>query len=207
MKGFFSSVPPARDWFYGVRTFGASMLALYIALLMEMPRPYWAMATVYIVSSPFVGPTSSKALYRAAGTLAGAAASVLLVPMFVQTPFLLAVVVGLWTGTLLFLSLHLRTANSYALMLAGYTMPLISLPVVDNPQAVFEIAVSRTEEIFLGIICAAVVGAMFWPRRLAPVFQATTEKWFSDAASYSVRILLRTGDPLELVPPPPSRVD
>ncbi|KEZ66617.1 fusaric acid resistance protein, partial [Pseudomonas syringae pv. syringae FF5] len=164
MNGFFSSVPPARDWFYGVRTFGASMLALYIALLMEMPRPYWAMATVYIVSSPFVGPTSSKALYRAAGTLAGAAASVVLVPMFVQTPLLLAIVVGLWTGTLLFLSLHLRTANSYALMLAGYTMPLISLPVVDNPQAVFDIAVSRTEEIFLGIICAAVVGAMFWPR-------------------------------------------
>lgn len=67
MSGFFSSVPPARDWFYGVRTFGASMLALYIALLMEMPRPYWAMATVYIVSSPFVGPTSSKAHARAAG--------------------------------------------------------------------------------------------------------------------------------------------
>lgn len=192
MKGFFDGVPPARDWFYGVRTFGASMLALYIALLMEMPRPYWAMATVYIVSSPFVGPTSSKALYRAVGTLAGAAASVLLVPMFVQTPLLLAIVIGLWTGTLLFLSLHLRTANSYALMLAGYTMPLISLPVVDNPQAVFEIAVSRTEEIFLGIICAAVVGATFWPRRLAPVFQATTDKWFNDAAAYSERFLSRT---------------
>ncbi|MCZ7253182.1 FUSC family protein, partial [Salmonella enterica] len=23
-------------------------------MLMQMPRPYWAMATVYIVSSPFV---------------------------------------------------------------------------------------------------------------------------------------------------------
>lgn len=191
IKGFFDGVPPGRDWFYGVRTFGASMLALYIALIMELPRPYWAMATVYIVSSPFVGPTSSKALYRALGTFAGAAASVLLVPIFVQTPLLLAVVIGLWTGTLLFLSLHLRTANSYALMLAGYTMPLISLPVVDNPQAVFEIAVSRTEEIFLGIICAAVVGSIFWPRRLAPVFQATTDKWFNDAAAYCERFLGR----------------
>ena len=66
-------MPPARDWFYGVRTFAASMIALYIALLMQLPRPYWAMATVYIVSSPFVGPTSSKALYRAMGTLLGAA--------------------------------------------------------------------------------------------------------------------------------------
>ena len=199
-QGFFSSdffkgVPPARDWFYGVRTFGASMLALYIALLMEMPRPYWAMATVYIVSSPFVAPTSSKALYRAAGTFLGAAASVILVPMFVQTPFLLAVVIALWTGTLLFLSLHLRTANSYALMLAGYTMPLISFPVVDNPQAVFDIAVSRTEEIFLGIICAAVVGSMFWPRRLAPVLVDSLGKWFNDAAAYSDLFLSRSSTP------------
>ena len=43
-------MPPARDWFYGVRTFAASMIALYIAMLMQMPRPYWAMATVYILS-------------------------------------------------------------------------------------------------------------------------------------------------------------
>jgi uncharacterized membrane protein YccC len=194
-KGFFDGVPPGRDWFYGVRTFAASMLALYIALMMELPRPYWAMATVYIVSSPFVAPTSSKALYRAAGTLLGAAASVVLVPMFVQTPFLLAVVIALWTGTLLFLSLHLRTANSYALMLAGYTMPLISFPVVDNPQAVFDIAVSRTEEILLGIVCAAVVGAMFWPRRLAPVLVDAMGKWFKDASAYSDLFLSRSATP------------
>ncbi|WP_277749401.1 FUSC family protein [Pseudomonas ovata] len=196
MKGFdarqfFAGFPPGRDWFYGVRTFGASMLALYIALIMEMPRPYWAMATVYIVSSPFVGATSSKALYRVLGTLAGASAAVLLVPIFVQTPLLLAVVVALWTGSLLFLSLHLRTANNYALMLAGYTMPMIALPAVDNPQAVFELAVSRSEEIFLGILCASVVGAMFWPRRLAPVFQGAVNKWFTEACTYSERFLAR----------------
>ena len=98
MNGFFSGFPPARDWFYGVRTFAASMIALYIAMLMQMPRPYWAMATVYIVSSPFVGPTSSKALYRAIGTFMGAAAAVFFVPMFVQSPYVLVVVIALWTG-------------------------------------------------------------------------------------------------------------
>lgn len=198
MSGFFDGVPAARDWFYGVRTFAASMIALYIALLMQMPRPYWAMATVYIVSSPFVGPTSSKALYRAAGTFLGAAAAVLLVPMFVQSPFMLVVVIALWTGILLFLSLHLRTANSYALMLAGYTLPLIALPVVDNPLAVWEVAEARTEEIFLGIAVAAVVGAMFWPRRLAPVFNDSVNKWFTDASTYSRRFLSRSVQPEEV---------
>ncbi|MGF6152330.1 FUSC family protein [Pseudomonas fluorescens] len=198
MNGFFSGIPPARDWFYGVRTFAASMIALYIAMLMQMPRPYWAMATVYIVSSPFVGPTSSKALYRAIGTLTGAAAALLFVPMFVQSPYVLVVVIALWTGTLLFLSMHLRTANNYALMLAGYTLPLIALPVVDNPLAIWDVAEARTEEIFLGIVCAAVVGSMFWPRRLAPVFDDAVSKWFSEAVTYSQRFLTRNVQPEEV---------
>ncbi|MBF8781615.1 FUSC family protein [Pseudomonas fulva] len=185
MNGFFSSVPPARDWFYGVRTFAASMIALYIALLMQLPRPYWAMATVYIVSSPFVGPTSSKALYRALGTLLGAGGAVLLVPPLVQSPLLLSVAIALWTGTLLFLSLNLRTANNYLLMLAGYTLPMIALAVVDNPLAVFDVASSRAQEICLGIVCAAVVGAIFWPRRLAPVLVGATGNWFNEAIRYS----------------------
>jgi len=191
-------MPPARDWFYGVRTFAASMIALYIALLMQMPRPYWAMATVYIVSSPFLGPTSSKALYRAVGTFIGAAAAVLFVPMFVQSPYVLVVVIALWTGTLLFLSLHLRTANNYALMLAGYTLPLIALPVVNNPLGVWDVAEARTEEIFLGIVVAAVVGAMLWPRRLAPVFNDSVSKWFTDASTYSLRFLSRNVQPEEV---------
>jgi uncharacterized membrane protein YccC len=198
LNGFFSGMPPARDWFYGVRTFAASMIALYIALLMQMPRPYWAMATVYIVSSPFLGPTSSKALYRAVGTFIGAAAAVLFVPMFVQSPYVLVVVIALWTGTLLFLSLHLRTANNYALMLAGYTLPLIALPVVNNPLGVWDVAEARTEEIFLGIAVAAVVGAMFWPRRLAPVFNDSVSKWFTDASTYSLRFLSRNVQPEEV---------
>ncbi|WP_033047981.1 FUSC family protein [Pseudomonas sp. GM33] len=198
MNGFFAGMPPARDWFYGVRTFAASMIALYIALLMQMPRPYWAMATVYIVSSPFLGPTSSKALYRAVGTFIGAAAAVLFVPMFVQSPYVLVVVIALWTGTLLFLSLHLRTANNYALMLAGYTLPLIALPVVNNPLGVWDVAEARTEEIFLGIVVAAVVGAMFWPRRLAPVFNDSVSKWFTDASTYSLRFLSRNVQPEEV---------
>ncbi|QAX82676.1 fusaric acid resistance protein [Pseudomonas sp. DTU12.3] len=198
MNGFFSGIPPARDWFYGIRTFAASMIALYIALLMQMPRPYWAMATVYIVSSPFLGPTSSKALYRAIGTFLGAAAAVFFVPMFVQSPYVLVVVIALWTGILLFMSLHLRTANSYALMLAGYTLPLIALPVVDNPLAVWDVAEARTEEIFLGIAVAAVVGAMFWPRRLAPVFNDAVSKWFADATTYSLKFLSRDVQPEEV---------
>jgi uncharacterized membrane protein YccC len=86
---------------------------------------------------------------------------------------------------LLFLSLNLRTANNYVLMLAGYTLPMIALAVVDNPLAVFDVASPRAQEICLGIVCAAVVGAVFWPRRLAPVVVGATGNWFTEAIRYS----------------------
>ena len=79
-----------------VRYAGAAIwLALYIALAFDLPRPYWAMAAVYVVANPLAGATSSKGLYRALGTLIGAAASVVLLPMFVNSPLLLSLVVSM----------------------------------------------------------------------------------------------------------------
>jgi len=50
---------------FSVKTFAAAMLALVTALLLDMPRPYWAMATVYITAQPLVGATVSKAVLTA----------------------------------------------------------------------------------------------------------------------------------------------
>ncbi|MEA3095604.1 MAG: hypothetical protein QOJ04_6946 [Caballeronia sp.] len=181
--------PTSREWIFSVKTFAASMLALYIGLKLELPRPYWAMATVYIVSNPFVGATRSKALYRALGTMIGASAAVLFVPPFVESPYLFSAVVALWTGTLLLLAISERTARSYVFMLAAYTMPLIALPSVMDPAGVFDLAVSRTEEIVLGIVCASVVGGAILPSRLAPTLIERTDAWFRDAAFYAKETL------------------
>ncbi|WP_143328233.1 FUSC family protein, partial [Caballeronia pedi] len=167
--------PSAREWLFSAKTFAAAMIALYIGLALELPRPYWAMATVYIVSNPFVGATRSKALYRALGTMIGAAGAVLIVPPFVESPFLFSVIVALWTGTLLYLSMFDRSARSYVFLLAGYTLPLIALPAVTNPTTVFDLAITRTEEILLGIVVASVVGSAVFPSRLAPTLIERTD--------------------------------
>ncbi|MBV8627928.1 MAG: FUSC family protein [Paraburkholderia sp.] len=176
--------PSIRDWLFSVKTFAASMLALYIALVFQLPRPYWAMASVYIVSNPFVGATRSKALYRALGTALGAAAAIALVPPFVETPLLFSVIVATWTGTLLYLAISDRTARSYVFMLAGYTMPLIALPTVTDPTTIFDVAIARTQEITLGIVCASVIGSNILPSRLAPTLIERADAWFRDAAWY-----------------------
>ena len=66
------------------------MLAFSIALWLDMPRPYWAMASVYITSSQLTGATRSKAGYRMLGTLIGAAGTIVLIPNLVDAPELLS---------------------------------------------------------------------------------------------------------------------
>jgi uncharacterized membrane protein YccC len=191
--------PSARDWLFSAKTFVAAMLALYIALAVPLPRPSWAMASVYIVSNPFVGATRSKALFRALGTAIGAAMSILLVPPFVESPYLFAVLVALWTGTMLYMSLADRSARSYAFVLAGYTLPLVALPTVTDPTTIFAVAIARTEEILLGIICASVVGSIVLPSRLGPTLLSRTDAWFADAAKFARQALAaRGGDVVQL---------
>ncbi|WP_152044585.1 FUSC family protein [Aureimonas psammosilenae] len=181
--------PTAREWLFSAKTFVAAMLALYIALACGLPRPYWAMAAVYVVANPLSGATRSKALYRALGTALGACGAVLLVPLLVNAPVLLSLAVSIWTGTFLFVSLLDRTPRSYVFMLAGYSLPLIALPTVGDPGTVFDIAVARTLEITLGIVCASVVHTIVLPAPAGPVFGQSVARWKGEAAGWLAEIL------------------
>lgn len=181
------------DLVFAVKTFAAAALALVIALWLDLPRPYWAMATVYIASQPLAGATSSKAFYRVLGTLTGAAVSVVVVPTFVTAPELLCLVVALWVGLCLYLSLLRRTPSSYAFMLAGYTVALIGFPAVSDPGSIFDTAIARVEEITLGIVCASLVSTIVLPRSVAPAVGARVTSWLSDARRLSQDVLAGRG--------------
>ncbi|WP_128925056.1 FUSC family protein [Bradyrhizobium guangxiense] len=181
------------DLIFALKTFVASMLALVIALAMDLPRPYWAMATVYITSQPLAGATSSKAFFRVMGTLVGAIMTVALVPNLSDAPELLCLAIALWVGLCLYLSLLDGTPRSYVFMLAGYTVALIGFPSVSEPGAIFDTAVSRLEEIALGIICAGLVSTIVFPRSVAPAVAHRVDSWLVDARGLGSSVLLREG--------------
>ena len=169
------------------------MLAFSIALLLDMPRPYWAMASVYITSNLLTGATHSKAVYRILGTLAGAAGTIVLVPNLVDAPELFSLAIALWVGICLYLSLIDGTPRGYAFMLAGYTVAFLAFPVVSTPQATFDIVVARVQEITLGIICASVVAMLVLPRSVASVFAAQADAWLAGARRLGVDVLTDRG--------------
>ena len=185
-----------RDWAFAIKVLIAALLALWLALWIDLPKPYWAVSTVFITSQPFAGATRAKAAYRVYGTILGAVAAVVLVPNLVDAPEVLTFAIALWVAICLYFSLLDRTPRSYVLMLAGYTAAFVGFPDVADPGTIFDVAVSRAEEITLGILCASIVGSIVFPQSVGPAVKARLEQWFSDAYSWSEAVLgrMRTAD-------------
>ncbi|WP_191833320.1 FUSC family protein [Pseudomonas fluorescens] len=184
----------AGDVIFSLKTFTAAMLAYGIALYFGLEQPFWSMGTAYIVAHPLSGATTSKAVYRLAGTLLGATATVVLVPNLIPSRELLALGMALWTGACLFVSMLDRTPRSYVFMLAGYTAVLVGTPLVDNPQATFDTAIARVQEILVGILCVALVGRAFWPQRTGAVLSHRVDGWLDNVAGLMRDVLAGAGN-------------
>ena len=183
------SLPTWRDWLFSLKTFAAAMLAVYIGLVTSLPRPYWAMATVYICSQPLSGATRSKGVFRVVGTLIGATAAVVLVPNLANAPVLLVGALTLWVSVCLYFSLLDRTPRSYTFMLGGYTAALIGFPAVTDPSTIWDLALARSEEILLGIVCASLVSSLVFPRSVGSVVAARANAWLGDGARLALDAL------------------
>jgi uncharacterized membrane protein YccC len=175
------------------KSFAAAMLAMYLASRAGLPRPFWALMTTYIVAHPLAGAVRSKAVYRFCGTLIGSTATVLLVPALSNAPELLTLVLALWVGLCLCISLLDRTPRSYVFMLAGYTAALIGFPSVQTPLALFDTAVARVEEIGLGIFCATLIHSLVLPAGLAPTVLGLLDRTLQDARKWLGDLLQPAG--------------
>ncbi|RKT20345.1 putative membrane protein YccC [Paraburkholderia sp. RAU2J] len=184
-----ANIGDREAWLFSVKTYGAALLALYVALASGLDRPGWAVTTVYVVSQPFAAATASKSLYRLVGTILGAVASVVLVPALVQAPELLCVALALWVAGCLYISLQDRSPRSYVFMLAGYSVAFIAFPGVDSPENIFNTAVARVEEIALAVVCSALVHSLVAPKNVVDAIRARVDAWMHDSKRWAATVL------------------
>src|SRR5215471_9204401 len=176
-----------RPIIFSVNCYIATMLTMFVAFSLDLKSPGWAMTTVYLTSQPLSGAMRAKAFYRVIGTFVGAAAMVAIVPNLINAPELTTLAIILWVALCVFISLLDRTPRSYMFVLSGYTAALIGFPSVLAPGTVFETAVLRVEEITLGVVCAAIVHSLFFPKSAFSAFEqklrgsiADTRRWLAD---------------------------
>ena len=72
--------------------------------------------------------------------------------LFGQDRVLLLLSFTVWLGLCVFVAQFLQDTRAYGAMLSGYTVAIIALGQIDEPQGTFDAAVSRVAVIVLGIV-------------------------------------------------------
>ncbi len=166
------------------------MIAFGIALYFDLQHPYWTISTVYIVSNPLSGSSAAKATYRLLGTIIGGAVTVLMVPPLVNSPELLSAAIIGWVALCAYAGQLDQSPRGYTFQLAGYTVLLAGLPVVDAPSEVFTMAISRVEEIGLAIICATIINQIVFPGHVGPVLTQKINGWMKSVSDLATDVFL-----------------
>lgn len=158
--------PDAAALQFASKTVIGAELAYWFALQLGLSQPLLAMLTAVIVAQPLSGMVIQKGLARLLGTLVGMLMAIVLMQVFACGAWLFLLLLSLWLGLCTAASTLLRSAWAYAFVLAGYTVAIICLPIMAEPQSIVFHALQRGAEISLGVVCATACSALLWPLRV-----------------------------------------
>lgn len=125
--------------------------------LLDLDEPYWAFTSAAVVSFPTVGGVISKSIGRIAGSLLGAAASILIAGQCLNDPWLFTFYIAAWIAVCTYVSNHYQNNVAYAFALAGYTAAIIAFSTAESTDSmqIFDIAQARVCEVITGLLCGA----------------------------------------------------
>ena len=171
-------LPPAVA--YLLRVSAATILTFWLAFFLQLPTPYSAVTTVFIVANPVRGAIVSKSAWRLAGTVIGAIAAVVQFALFGQSPLLFFLFMAIWVGLCCAASTLLRFFASYGTVLAGYTIVIVDVGGFADPQGALLTALFRISVVALGIV---VTGLVFLLTQSAPRLEALEARVAQEAVS------------------------
>lgn len=174
---------------FSLSSFLAASVTLAIAFSASLPRPWWALLTVYVTAQPMAGAFRPKALYRLGGILTGAAVTLLLVPNLQNSPELLVLCLAAWTGFCIYLAVLDRTPRAFLFQMAAFSSAVISFPYLDDPGNIFETTVARVQEMTVAILCVTAVHALLQPWSATPAIRARVQSFLGHARRWTAEAL------------------
>lgn len=181
-------VDPQRLLF-SMSSFIAAALTLAIAFSASLPRPWWALLTVYVTAQPMAGAFRPKVLYRLGGIVTGAAMTILLVPNLQNSPELLVLCLSAWTGFCIYLAVLDRTPRAFLFQMAAFSSAVISFPYLDDPANIFDTTIARVQEMTVAILCVTAVHALLQPWSATPVIRARAQSFLDHARRWAAEAI------------------
>ncbi|CAB3802346.1 p-hydroxybenzoic acid efflux pump subunit AaeB [Paraburkholderia ultramafica] len=191
--------PAVRDWansdgliwLHLLKTVTAGLLALGIAMLLDLAQPRIAMTTVFVLMQPFSGMVLAKSFYRILGTAVGTVAALVLGALFVQQPELYMLGMIGWVSACIAAAVRYRHFRWYGFVLAGYTAALIGIPNVTAPHGLFLAALTRAAEVAVGIVCSSAVSALIVPQRSSLALRRALHRRYANFTAFAADVLNR----------------
>lgn len=162
----------------------AALLALWIAMRLDMQQPRTAMTTVFVVMQPQSGMVLAKSFYRFCGKMVGLVVMMIFISLFSQQPVLFLNATALWVGICTAGAARNRNFRSYGFVLAGYTAALIGIPAAQHPDGAYLSALTRLGEVTLGIVCSGAVSALIFPQHAGEQVRTTVCRRFTQFVDY-----------------------
>lgn len=178
-------------WLHLLKTVAAGLLALGIAMLLDLPQPRIAMTTVFVLMQPFSGMVLAKSFYRILGTAVGTVAALVLGAVFVEQPELYMIGMIGWVSACIAAAVRFRHFRWYGFVLAGYTAALIGIPNVTAPHDLFLAALTRAAEVAVGIVSSSAVSALIVPQRSSLALRHALQIRFRNFTAFAAAVLDR----------------
>lgn len=156
----------------------AIVMSLFLGFYLHLSTPRWSVITAGIViaapafsagGEPFAGAIRHRSWLRIIGTVVGCISGLIIVAMLVRAPVIMLTVCCLWVSVCTWASSFVREENSYAWGLAGITALVIivtSSSSQNNLLQAPQIAIERSCEIILGIVCTIFADLLLSPRSI-----------------------------------------
>lgn len=179
----------SQKFLFSFSSYIAAAATLAIAFSASLPRPWWALLTVYVTAQPMAGAFRPKIFYRLGGIVTGAVVTVALVPNLQNSPELLILCLAAWTGFCIYLAVLDRTPRAFLFQMAAFSSAVISFPYLDDPGNIFTTTISRVEEMTVAIVCVSIAHALLQPWSATPVIRSKAEAFLAHASRWTAEAL------------------
>lgn len=178
-----------RSAVVAARTVAAGLAALAIAYWLDLQDPQWAILTVFLVTQQTAGAVAAKSLFRIIGTLAGALFGLAALALYAEAAVPFIGLMVLWLGGCIYGSMRVRNFASYGFLLAGYSALLVGFEGIADPTGAWTIAVDRSTEIIVGILCAMAASSLVAPVYAGEALRGALAATFTGLAGYAAATL------------------
>jgi uncharacterized membrane protein YccC len=183
------TAPPAplidpQKLLFSLSSFLAASLTLVITFMASLPRPWWALLTVYVTAQPMAGAFRPKVLYRLGGIALGALVTIALVPNLQNSPALLVLCLASWTGLCIYFAVLDRTPRAFLFQMSAFSAAVISFPYLDDPGNIFDTTIARVQEMTIAILSVTAVHAVLQPWSATPVIRGRAQSFLTHARQW-----------------------